>query len=131
MKIHLRKERIQAGFSLVEVLVAMSLFTIVSALMVPSFIYHSKTNYKSEVKNGAIAATQQRLDTLRSQDPSTLSSSGSDTQNISIGERTYSVKTIYCRNPSWCNTSARNLNIEVSHRNIIVYKAETVFSQLR
>lgn len=120
-----------SGFSLVEVMVAMALFTMVSALMAPSFIYHLKTNYNSEVKNGAIAASQQRLDILRSQDPSTLPSSGSDTQNIAVGERTFSVKTIYCRNSAWCSASSRNLNLEITHRNKIVYKVETVFSQLR
>ena len=121
----------QNGFSLIEVLVALSLFTMVSGLMAPSFIFHLKTNYRAEVRNGAIAATQQRLDTLRSQDPGLLPTTGSETQNITVGERTFAVKTIYCRNAAWCNTSARNLNIEVTHRSQLVYKAETVFSQLR
>lgn len=119
------------GFSLIEVIVAMALFTLVSALMAPSFLYHLKTNYNSEVKNGAIAATQQRLDTIRSQDPALLPSSGYDTQNITFGERTFSVKTLYCRNAAWCSSSARNINVEVSYRNKLIYKAETVFSQLK
>lgn len=119
------------GFSLVEVMVSVALFSVVSALMAPSFIYHLKTNSRAEVKNGAIAATQQRLDTLRSSDPTSLPSSGSDTQNVAVGERTFSVKTYYCQTAAWCTTSSRHLKIEVSYRNTFVYSAETIFSQLR
>lgn len=121
----------ESGFSLVEVMVAMSIFVTVSAMMAPSFIYHLKTNYMAEVKNGAIAATQQRLDVIRSQDPSSLALTGNDTQNITVGERTFAVKTIYCNNSAWCTQSSRHLKIEVTHRNKVVYRAETVFSQLR
>jgi prepilin-type N-terminal cleavage/methylation domain-containing protein len=120
-----------SGFTLVEVLVAMSIFAVVSAIMAPSFLYQLKVNYKAELKNGAISVTQQVLDSLRPTEISSLPTTGSSTQNISAGDRTYSVKTTYCKNTNWCGTSSRHLNLDVYYRNERIYGTETVFSQLR
>lgn len=121
----------QAGFTLIEILVSLAIFCVVSAVMAPSFMYHLKINTQAELKNGAIAVTQQVLDSIRPIDVSTLPTSGSSTQNISAGERTFSLKTIYCNNASWCSMSSRHIKIEVSYKNKKIYETETVFSQLR
>jgi prepilin-type N-terminal cleavage/methylation domain-containing protein len=120
-----------SGFTLVEVLVAMALFSIVSAIMAPSFLYQLQTNTNAELKNGAIAVTQQILDSVRAKEVSSLPTSGVSTQSISAGERNYSAKTSYCLNPSWCDNSSRHLSVDIYYRNKKVYGTETVFSQLR
>ncbi len=127
----MRQIKSQSGFSLVEVLVALGIFAVVTAIMAPSFLYQLSTNTKAELKNGAIAVTQQVLDGIRPIEVASLPTSGFTTQNISAGDRNFSVKTLYCVNPSWCGTSSRHIMIEVYYRNNKIYGTETIFSQLR
>ena len=70
--------RNKRGFTLIEVLVALSLFAIVSAGVTPAIILHTRSNTESVIRAGAIAAAQFGMDNLRRQDPAGFPSSGSN-----------------------------------------------------
>ena len=122
----------QSGFSLIEVMVAMVIFGVVSASMAPVFMNHLKFNTAMEVRSGAYAAAQQVLDDLRSQDPSSMPSSGSSAAtSVPAGDRIYSVVTSYCLQASYCaSANIRHLKVEVSYKGNLVYSVETVFTKL-
>lgn len=121
----------QRGFTMIEVLVALALFAIVSAVMTASFLGQMSFTLRAEERQGAIAAVTQALDQLRLSDPSTLPTSGSATQTVSAGEREYQVVTIYCQNSSLCGSSSRHIVVSATYRNQKIYEAQTVFARLR
>ena len=122
----------QAGFTLIEILVALTIFIIASALMAPSFIAHLKYNLGAERRSGAVAAAQEYLDQLRALDPATLPSSGTAAPVlVNAGERTYSVVVKYCLTPAYCTSRSRLIRLEVSFANELMYTVETVFTQLQ
>lgn len=122
----------QAGFTLLEVLVALTLFLIVSALMAPVFVAHLKYNLEASQKSGAIVASQQALDELRVQDVTGLPLSGTvGPTNMVVGERTYQVLTTYCLNASWCTATARHITVNVSFKNKSLFTTETVYALLQ
>jgi len=122
----------QEAFTLVEVMVAMSIFLIVTSMMMPAFTMHLKVNTNSEIRNGAIAVGQQMLDGIRSQDPGTLPSSGTSALvNYNGGERTYQGQYTYCAISSYCTTRSRHLKVRVLYKNQEVFNAETVFTRLK
>lgn len=122
----------ERGFTLVEVLVALMIFALVSALMAPSFIYHQTVNSNQEIRTGAMAAAQRTLDDLRTETISGLPSSGSvGPTTISVDGKNFAVTTTYCGDPSLCDTNTRQLEVAVSFRNEVIYEVETVFTALR
>jgi type II secretion system protein I len=122
----------QKGFTLLEVLVSLSIFSIVSAGMAKSFAFQLSTNSRNERKSAAILAAQQVLDDLRSRDPNTFPTSGSNTQTVSIGERDFSVVTSYCSVSSYCtSTNIRHLKVDVNLLGETQYSVSTVYAQLR
>lgn len=120
------------GFSLIEVLISLLIFSVVLAGMGPSFVAHSRYNTQSEIRSEAIAVAEQAIDDLRFSDPTQLPSSGSSQQNIAIGSRTYSATTSYCLNAQFCNsTNNRHITVAVSYKNKTLFSTQTVFTQLR
>ena len=121
-----------AGFTLLEVMVAMLLFLVVSATMASTFVSHLKHNTDTEVRSGAVALAQRRMDELRLQDPPTMPTSGTTAVTQSAGGRDYSVSTTYCENASLCATANnRHLTVRVSYENSVVFQTETVYTRLR
>ncbi len=125
--------RQQRGFTLLEVMVSIGIFGIISGMMATSFVTMIRNNYENEVRTGAYQAAQQVLDTLRQADPSSIPTSGnSGPQNITIGNRTYSATTYYCEVASQCaSASIRGLRVAVTFRSKQRYSVGTVFSQLQ
>lgn len=123
----------QNGFSLVEVLVALGILGIVMAGVAPSFIFHMKTISRNELRSAGIAAAQQVLDEIRTLDPATLPTSGSDTpETVVVNNKSFSVTTSYCQEPTFClTTRTRHLNILVTYQDEEIYEIETVYTQLR
>lgn len=119
------------AFTLMEVMVALILVGFVAAFLSPGFASQARQNTVSEVKSQAIDAAQRRLDTLRISDPATMPSTGSDTQNIQIANRTFAVTTQYCSTSSLCSIVTRHLKVTAKYRNVSYYVTETVFTQLR
>ena len=119
------------GFTLLEVLVSMTILAVVSLSMATSFTMHLRTNTRMEQKSGAIAAAQQALDAIRVQDIDTLPTSGSSPQTISIGGRDYQVTTTYCTIASYCAASStRHITVGVNYRGHQIYSTETVYTKL-
>lgn len=122
----------QNGFTLLEVLVAMLLFLVVSSTMANTFISHLKHNTDAEVESGAIALAQQRLDELRFLDPATLPTSGATSENESVGGRNYTVETLYCETPAYCiSGNNRHLVVRVNYAGAQIFRTETVYTRLR
>ena len=121
-----------AAFTLIEVMVAMAIFAIASALMAPAFVMHLKINTASEEKNGAIAAAEQVLDDLRFQDPASLPTSGQSVeQQITAGERIYQAVIYYCQRQAYCSSRSRHLKTQISRNGHVIYATETVYTRLR
>ena len=91
------------GFTLMEVIFALSLFALTMSALFPAFLDHVRFNTFSEVRSGSYQAAQVVLDKLRIEDPASMPSSGSDSeQNVSIGSRLYAVTVSYCEEVAFC-----------------------------
>ncbi len=119
------------GLSLVELLVALAVLGLVLAFVVPAFTGYLQTNTQSELRSQAIALAQAKLEELRLQNPAALPSSGSIEENRSQGGRTYTVRTSFCTHAGLCASGSRHIQVEVIWNGRVVYRAETVFTQLR
>ncbi|MCO6431663.1 MAG: type II secretion system protein [Deltaproteobacteria bacterium] len=121
------------GFSLLEVLFSMGMFSVAALALAQAFTVQLTFNTSNEMRSEAIMAAQQVLDEVRVEDPSSLPTSGSDAPtSVTIGKRTYVVVLSYCTNGSMCNsTTLRHLRAVVSYRGDEVYSVETVYAQLR
>lgn len=122
----------EKGFTLIEVIIAMTILGVGLAAMAPLFLAHLQINNRSELRNGAVLVAQQTLDTLRLQNPITMPTSGSTTpQSVTMGGRTYKVITTYCVFTNYCNSGSRHIRVEVQFRGKTLYTVDTVYTQLR
>lgn len=123
----------ERGFTLLEVMVSLFIFSVVLGGMAPAFVSHMKQNTDSEIRTAAIAASQQVLDGIRLQDITALPTSGAAApQTITIDGKPFSVVVRYCVDTAYCSvTSTRHLTIETSYRGERKFETETVFTQLR
>lgn len=121
----------EQGFSLVEVLAALTILTITLGFAAPIFIGQRVNNLNSEIRTGAVAASQQVLDRLRRTDPSGLPSTGSTTETPTVMGYTYQARIYYCETSSYCDTTTRQLRVEVNYNGKTVYNVETVYTQFR
>jgi len=132
--LHLSQRRAQAAFTLVEVMVAMSIFALVTASMMSAFTRQMRWNTESERNMGASAVAQQVLDSLRIVDPTTMPASGTAAaQNIVLGDRTYNVYVTYCpTGTTFCTSdNVRHIRVRVDYRLHTLFTTETVYAALR
>ncbi|MBL7662155.1 type II secretion system protein [bacterium] len=129
---NLKLRRSQHGTSLIEVMVSLSIMSIVMGTMTPAYVKFMKLNNYGETYAGAVAAAQKKLDNLRFLNPSTLPTTGSTgPEAINAGERSYQVTTFYCRDNSLCtSTEVRHLTVEVTYKNELLFTASTVYARL-
>ncbi len=118
----------QGGFTLLEILVALGMLSILISLSTALFMVNLRNNMNTQIRYEAIQAAQRVLDELRFEDPSTL---GDLThQDVVIGDRTYGVDIEYCAIDDICfSTDMRHIAVDVSYRNSVVYETDTVFSK--
>jgi type II secretion system protein I len=123
----------ESGFTLLEVLVAMTIFSLAAVGMAQAFVTHLKANNTSEIRSQATHAAQLVLDQLRTVDPALLPSTGNGSaETVAVNNRAFSVVVQYCADSSLCpSSSTRHLRAKVSYRNAEVYRVDTVFTQLR
>ena len=126
-------KKTENGFTIIEVMVSLGLFGIVSAMMVTSMVQMQRLNYDNAVRTGAFSAAQQVLDSYRATDPATLPASGNGAvQNITIGGRVYNVTPRFCPTAAHCSSAnIRGISLIVAHKNVTRYTVETVFSRLQ
>ena len=122
----------EAGFSLLEVMVALVIFGIVSAGMASAFVSHLGYNYDSSLRSDAIAATQIVMENYRTVSPATLPSTGTGAvQIITIDDRDFTVTPQFCANAQFCSAATRHIRLQVSYQGQNIYALETVYTQLK
>ena len=122
----------QKGFTLLEVMAALTIFGVLIVGILPAFVAHSRFIKNAEVRTGAIQVAQTRMDELRQVDPISLPTTGSSSSSYSAGGRAYSVVTQYCQNASLCSgTAVRHIRLDIRFRGSSVYDLETIYTQLR
>jgi len=122
----------ELGFTMLEVLISMVLFGIVSAAMAQAYISQMQANTRSETRSQAVQAATRILDFTRTLDPATLPTSGSGSPEIVVvNGKSFSVTLVYCRVAALCTANSRNITAEVYYRSKKVYEVSTVFAQLR
>ncbi|HKJ82984.1 MAG TPA: type II secretion system protein [Mariprofundaceae bacterium] len=120
----------EQGFSLIEALVAMAVLTILMGSLIPAFYYYNHANTRTEIKTEAVTVAQHLLDEYRQQSPSKMPTSGTTTSNMTTNNRTFAVRTTYCKNSNYCGPNTRQITIEVNYDGKTVYRTETVYTQL-
>jgi len=122
----------QRGFTLVESLIALALLSVTLVALIPTFQNFMDANTVSEERSNALAAAQEKIETLRHIDPASLPSSGSSgVEAIQVGEHEFEVETHYCRQSAYCGSASRHILVEVSFAGKQVYAIETVFTRLQ
>ena len=123
----------EKGFTMLEIMVALTIFGIVAAGMAQAYVLQLHTNNASEVRSQAIQAAQRVLDDIRTKDITQLPSSGNAApQTILVNNRSFIVKIQYCPpTTAYCSTAQRFLRSKVFYKNKQVYAIDTVFAQLR
>lgn len=117
------------GFTLVEALVALALLGVMLTALLPSFVQNIQVNTQSELRTDAVAVAQVEMDRLRALGtwPATGTKREVTTELATYEtELTYS---LYCRDGT-CFQGARQVQVEVFHRNRSLYRATTVFTSL-
>lgn len=120
------------GYSLLEVLISVALFSLVFAVMSPAFVSQMRGNRTSQLEMEAIQAANTVIDQKRLIDPATMPSSGSDSAiTVPINNHNYAVTVSYCTNSGLCTgNTIRHIQINVALNNENVFTTETVFTQL-
>ena len=122
-----------AGFTMMEVMVSLSLFGIVSAGIMPVFSGFIKLNSQAQIKTQAYAAAQQRLDQLRLGSPQDMPSSGTlGPEEVQFDQRTFEVYTSYCAINTYCvSNNNRHIRVEAYYRGEKKASIDTVYTALR
>jgi len=121
------------GFTMIEVLAALVIFGLVAAGLTPIFINHLATNTRAEVRTGAMAAAQEKLDVMRLDNPQDMPTSGySDFEDVEVDGRVFQVRIGYCTRDGFCpSNNTRHLLAEVYFDSHKVFDVETVYTKLR
>jgi prepilin-type N-terminal cleavage/methylation domain-containing protein len=120
------------GFSLLEVLLAVTLIGLIVIGVLPAMLACKDTNSLNEIRSGAAAAAQRVMEEHRRADPALLPTSGSSAvEVVTVGDRDYEVISYFCLEPAWCDLVSRHIVVEVGHGTETVVSIETVFTQLR
>lgn len=122
----------EKGFSLLEVLVSVTIFSIAALGIVPTFNSFMGRNSHSHIQASALQAAEQVLDSIRIQSTSTLPTTGNDGgKNISVGGHSFVVTTYYCEQSSLCSgTLTRHLRVQVKYKTQEIFNVQTVFTAL-
>lgn len=129
----------EQGFSLVESLAALVILVTVLGFAAPLFMDQRFSNIKSEIRTGAVAASQQILEQTRV-DPNLFNpfinppiprSDPPRTISSVTGGHTYEATVHYCENSSFCATNTRHIRVEIKSNGRTVYNVETVYTQLQ
>lgn len=124
----LLRVKTEKGFTLVELLAALSVMSIFLLTVTSSFMQNMRHNLNSAIYYGAIQAGQKKLDELRHLDVTTITAS---TTNVPNGGRTYSVVVTLCETPTLCpSTKVKQINVDVNYKNELIYETETIFTEL-
>lgn len=77
------------GFGLIEILVAISIFTIAMLGIIPLLVNFMRTNVENEIRNNANIVVQKTIDDLKN---TNLGMLDNKTDNVTYGDWSYNVK---------------------------------------
>lgn len=118
----------QRGFTLIEVIVALGIFDVLGTIAALSMVQNLRTSLANQVRYEAIQAAQATLDKIRFEDVATLT--GSRTESVVVGARTYTVAVTYCKIEEFClSKDIRHIDLAVTYRDKHVYATDTVFTK--
>ena len=80
------------GFGLIEILVAMSIFTIAMLGIIPLLINYMRTNVENEIRNNANIVVQKTIDDLKNTNLGMLDNKTDNVTNVTYGDWLYNVK---------------------------------------
>lgn len=125
--------RVQDGFTLLELMVAFSLFSVAALSMANVFASNVRFNTRNERTTEAVEVAQQYLDELRVLDPATFPGAGaSTTKTFSINGKSYLATATYCSPSTYCTSgNIKAIHVRVTHNSTVYYEVDTVFTELR
>lgn len=121
------------GFSLLELLVAIAILTLVVVSANQSLSTHVQSNHAAKIRGEAAQAAQSVIDQLRFNDVDTMPTTGSDAaRTVSMdGTRNYDVIVSYCVDNDYCTSNdVRHISLVVTFQGGTVYSTETIFTDL-
>jgi len=80
------------GFGLIEILVAISIFTIAMLGIVPLLVNFMRTNVENEIRNNANIVVQKTIDDLKNTNLGMLDNKTDNVTNVTYGDWLYNVK---------------------------------------
>lgn len=80
------------GFGLIEILVAISIFTIAMLGIIPLLINYMRTNVENEIRNNANIVVQKTIDDLKNTNLGMLDNNTDNVTNVTYGDWSYNVK---------------------------------------
>jgi len=120
----------EKGFSLIEVMVSLSILGFTSSLMLTSFINQIRTINRSVIKSGAVLAASFVLDDIRAGDISALPMSGEDEAiRVVKDSKDYDIFISYCLDSTFCSTNTREITAKVFYNLKEVYSVKTVYTK--
>ncbi|MBB6098243.1 type IV pilus modification protein PilV [Deinobacterium chartae] len=120
-------KRRSQGFTLIEVLIALTVFGIAMMAIIPMFVSNMQMNSDSELRTQGAHLAQDYIEALRLKDPGALAA---ETKTVNVGSRTFRIESEYCTKSSLCGSGSKHILVKVRHNNEIVFQTETVFTQL-
>lgn len=124
------------AFSLLEMLVAISILAFVLTAFHSSLSHASTSIKNAEIKSEAQIAGQQVLDLIRLSNPAILPDTitSDAAENIIVGNTTYQVVATYCRNENYCppitTNDTRHVAVDVYFNNELIFEVESVYTKL-
>jgi prepilin-type N-terminal cleavage/methylation domain-containing protein len=137
----------QAGFTLLETMIALTTLGICTAYAMPLFLYAKINNSRSEIRTGALIVAQRVFDNVRSQPIASLPTNDGVTAETTLNPlvlpitanttamgRPYQATITYCQNnstavPPICGTNYRQFQVQVSYRGTNVYDLQGTYTQ--
>ncbi|WP_310410152.1 type II secretion system protein [Chamaesiphon sp. OTE_8_metabat_110] len=134
----------EAGFSLIETVIALTTLGVCLAYAMPLFLYAKVNNSKSEIRTGALIVSQRVFDKIRSESIADLpSNDGVANASPPINPKSLPVETAmgrpyqttvtYCEGVSTdstvCSDKYRKFKVEVSYNGTKVYDLEGTYTQ--
>jgi|GEM_PF-1714120 len=122
----------QEGFTLLELMITLMVFSIAMAGLSRAFLCNLRANEQSRLRTDAMIAAQQTMDDLRFQVPSAMPQTGTSSPVIiNVDNKAFSVAVSYCQNEDFCiSSNSRHVTVRVTRNGTELYATETVFTQL-
>lgn len=122
----------QAGFSLIEAVVAIAILGILMSSVVPALTSTLGLNGKERVRREAVSVARAVIQDLGAKHPSALPMEGADVSTVARDGRIFSVRVQYCLNRNYCQQdTSRHVTVEVKENETTRYRVETVLAKIR